>query len=85
MLSATNYAQNYAGIIGKALARDHVKMLELQAVYSFLMNYPSFFLLLGCLILVQISVIDYKSAPKIMSRREKPEFIGKSAAFLWLV
>ena len=37
------------------------------------------------LILAQISVMDYKSAPKMMSCREKPEFIGQSAAFLWLV
>ena len=57
-------------------------------VYTLLMNY-SYETVYCCwaesLLLAQISMMYYESAPKIMSCSEKLGFIGQSDAFLWLI
>ena len=57
-------------------------------VYTLLMNY-SYETVYCCwaesLLLAQISMMYYESAPKIMFCSENLGFIGQSDAFLWLI
>ena len=64
--------------------RERIKV----TVYTLLMNY-SYETVYCCwaesLLLAQISMMCYESAPKIMFCSENLGFIGQSDAFLWLI